>query len=271
MRALGRDTPLVAGVLATEDLVDEVPVGRKVSEVGAPAQEQRIADRALEVSMRALDRAVLVCDTAVVAARLHPVVQAQGLIARGQILPGGAVQVMERCREAVAAMLARRTAERPQSVLQPLGQGHVTLPTHDHVRVLEARTGEPEVIQPVLEGNPGHTDREVAHLGEVRESHLPGLMYLAEDNLVLRPVQCPPSADAPLERAPDALIETRMASLHLLEHRHGAQLRRRQQHWHDLGVEELHERIGSSSAPGRLLLGRQPWIAVDPVGARNAD
>ena len=39
-------------------------------------------------------------------------------------------------------MLARRPTERPQRVLQPLGQGHVTLAAQDDMDVLEARAGQ---------------------------------------------------------------------------------------------------------------------------------
>ena len=45
-------------------LVDEAPVGVEVVEVAAAAQQQRILERPLEVTVRALDRAVLVRDAA---------------------------------------------------------------------------------------------------------------------------------------------------------------------------------------------------------------
>jgi hypothetical protein len=43
-----------------------------------------------------------------------------------------------------------------------------------------------------------------------------------------------------------------MAPPHLVENRHRTQLRRRRQHRHDLGIEELGERIGATS-PTNLL------------------
>ena len=90
-------------------------------------------------------------DTAIVAGRLHPVMGAQRIIAPGQILARIVVQVAERGREAVAAMLERRTAERPQRVLQSFGQRHIAFAAEDHMGMLEARVGEPEVIEPVIE------------------------------------------------------------------------------------------------------------------------
>ena len=55
-------------------------------------------------------------------------------------------------------MLARGAAQRPQRVLQPLGQGHVALAAQDDVGVLEARAGEPEVVEAMLERHAGHGD-----------------------------------------------------------------------------------------------------------------
>ena len=56
-------------------------------------------------------------------------------------------------------MLARCAAQGPQGVLQPFGQRHVTLPAQDDVRVLEARAGQPEVVQPMIEFDAGDAHR----------------------------------------------------------------------------------------------------------------
>src|SRR5437763_2017967 len=72
--------------------------------------------------MGALDRAVLVGDTAIVARRRHAVMGAQLLIAPGEVLLGLTIEVAERCRQTVAAVLLRHPAQRPQRVLQAFRQ-----------------------------------------------------------------------------------------------------------------------------------------------------
>ncbi|GAB5097928.1 hypothetical protein YK56LOC_36440 [Caballeronia sp. HLA56] len=62
------------------------------------AQKQRITHRALEVAMRALDRAVLVGNATVVACGLHAVVGAQSIVTRGQILARVSIEIAERRR-----------------------------------------------------------------------------------------------------------------------------------------------------------------------------
>jgi hypothetical protein len=52
LRPLDGDTPLV---LAAWDFIDEAPVGLEVDEVRTAAQDQRIANRVLQVPRRALD------------------------------------------------------------------------------------------------------------------------------------------------------------------------------------------------------------------------
>src|SRR5271156_5660709 len=52
----------VAGVAATDDLVDEAPPRRERLEVAGGAQQQRIGELAFEMAMGTLDQAVLVAD-----------------------------------------------------------------------------------------------------------------------------------------------------------------------------------------------------------------
>jgi hypothetical protein len=112
-RPLGIDPRAKAGVLAPDDLVDEPAVGGKIVEVAVTPQQQRILDGPLEMAVRALDRAVLVGDAGVVAAGRHPVVSAERVVPAGHILLGVPVEVAEGRRQAVAAMLQGRPAERP--------------------------------------------------------------------------------------------------------------------------------------------------------------
>ena len=53
LRPLGDDTPLVLRVLAAQDLIDQAPIGLEVDDARNCRDEQRIADRALQ--LRALD------------------------------------------------------------------------------------------------------------------------------------------------------------------------------------------------------------------------
>jgi hypothetical protein len=116
-RALQRDALGVVGVAPADDGIDERPVGVEVGEVAAAVQEQSVLQRLLEVAVRALDRSVLVRDAGVVARRLHGVVAHEALVALGQVDLRVGVEVTERRRQAVAAMLLRHAAERPQRVL----------------------------------------------------------------------------------------------------------------------------------------------------------
>ena len=113
--------------------------------------QERIGDRPLEVTVRALDGAVLVRDAGIVAGRRHPVMRAQRLVAPGQVLLGVLVEIAEGGRQAVGAMFARRAAQRPERVLHALGQRDEALAAEHHMRVLEARVGQPEVIEPVVQ------------------------------------------------------------------------------------------------------------------------
>ena len=137
-------------------------------------------------------RAVLMRDTAIVAGRLHPVMGTQRVIAPGQILARILVQVAERGRQTVAAMLERCAAQCPQRVLQSFGQRHIAFAAEDHMRMLEARVGEPEVIESMIEPRAGDGDAEVGHVGEIRQPHPARLMDLAEDHLLVRAMQGPP-------------------------------------------------------------------------------
>ena len=89
-------------------------------------------------------------------------------------------------------MLARGATERPQRVLQPLGQGDEALAAEHDMGMLEAGIGQPEVVEPVIQRGPGDGDAEIAHVGEVGQPHPAGLMDLAEDDLLLLAVQGAP-------------------------------------------------------------------------------
>ena len=94
--ALYVDTLGIAGVAAANELIDEPPVGGEIVEVAAPPHQQRILDRQLEMSVRPLDRAVLMGDAYIVAGRRHSIVGTQLVIAAGQVILGLTLEIAER-------------------------------------------------------------------------------------------------------------------------------------------------------------------------------
>src|ERR1700737_869380 len=154
------------------------------------------------MAVRAFDRTVLVRYAAIVAGRLHAVMRAQRLVAARLILPGVVVEIAEGGRQAVAAMLQRRAAERPQRILQPLGQCHKALTAEHNMGMLPARKSQAEVIEPVIEWQTGDADAVIAHLGEIGKPQPARRMLLPEDDVLIGPVQRPPGTDASLQRGP---------------------------------------------------------------------
>ena len=168
-------------------------------------------------------------------------------------------------------MLARSAAERPEGVLQPLGEGDIALAAEHDMGMLEAGIGEPEVIEPVVERLAGDGDGKIAHVGEVGQAHAPGLVDLAEDDLLLGTVQGAPGSDPALEGAADAGAELGMAADDLLEEGDGPQARGGLEQRDDLAVPDTRERIGAPAPAADLLLGGQPRVLVDAVGGGGAE
>src|SRR5580704_13516235 len=175
------------------------------------------------MAVRAFDRTVLMRYASIVAGRLHAVMRAQRLIATRLILPCVVIEIAEGGGQAVAAMLQRGAAERPQRILQPLGQCNKALTAEHHMSVLPAREGQAEVIEPVIQRHTGDADAVIAHLGEIGKPQPSWRMLLPEDDVLLGPVQRPPAADAPLERAANTGADLRMAAPDLVEYGHRPQ------------------------------------------------
>src|SRR5579859_1314860 len=192
MSPFGLDAFEMARVLATDDLIDKAAIGAEILEVCSASQQQGVLDSALEMAMGAFDRAVLMGDTAIVASGLHSIVSAQQVVTRGEILASGPIQIAERGRQTVAAMLARCTAERPECILQPFGQSHIALASEDDMGVFKAGVNQPEVVEPMIQGLSCNANAHVPHLGKIRQAHLTRLMNLAEHDFLLGPVQRTP-------------------------------------------------------------------------------
>ena len=135
----------------------------------------------------------------------------------------------------------------------------------------EARAGEPEVVEPVIEPFARDRDAEIRHVGKIRQAHATGLVDLAEHHVLLRAMKRPPAADATLQRSPDTGGQVGMAALHLLEDRDGAQIRRRLQHRHDLAVKEIGKRIRPAALPRLLFIGWQSAILLEAISGRRTD
>jgi hypothetical protein len=116
------------------------------------------------MAVRAFDRRLLVAPGPVVAGRLHAIIRAQRLVPARLILPRVVVEIAESGRQAVAAMLQRGSAERPQRILQTLRQCHKALTTEHDMGVLPTREGEAEVIEPVIERHTVDADAVIAHV-----------------------------------------------------------------------------------------------------------
>jgi hypothetical protein len=143
--------------------------------------------------------------------------RAQRLVAARLILPRVVVEIAEGSREAVAAMLQGSAAERPQRVLQPLGQCHKTLAAEHDMGVFPARKSQTEMVEPVIERRAGDADAVIAHVGEIGQPQPARRMLLPENHVLLGTVERPPGANTPLQRATDARVDLGMAPPDLVE------------------------------------------------------
>src|ERR1700728_4877692 len=120
------------------------------------------------MTVDAFDRAVFVSDALVVAGRCHAIMGADLLVAAGEGLFFRGAEVTEGCRQAVAAMMERRAAKRPERILQPFGQSNEAFAAENDMAVLKAGPGEPEVIEQMIERPASNRDAEAAHVGKIR-------------------------------------------------------------------------------------------------------
>jgi hypothetical protein len=94
----------------------------------------------------------------------HAIVAAQLVVAARQVVPGLVVEIAEGGRQAVASVLERHSAQRPQVVLETFGEGDEALAAEHDMGVLEAGPGAPDVLAPMLERLAGApTPHDIAH------------------------------------------------------------------------------------------------------------
>ena len=86
---LDGDGSRAACILAGDRLGEEGLIGGEIGEVARAAQLKRLPDRALEMAMRGLDRAVLVGHAGIVAGRLDAIVATELGVALGLVLAVG--------------------------------------------------------------------------------------------------------------------------------------------------------------------------------------
>src|SRR5438477_4758134 len=223
------------------------------------------------MAVRTFDRTVLVRYASIIAGRLHAVVRAKRLVTTRLVLPRVVVEIAEGGRQAVAAMLQRGAAERPQRVLQPLGQCHKAFAAEHNMGVLPAREGQAEVIEPVFERHTGDADAAIAHVGEIGQPQPARRMLLPEDDVLLGPVQRPPGADATLQRAADTGADLGMAAPDLVENSDRPQARNALEQRHHLAIPNRCQRILPPAPARRSLLRREPGVLLNAIGGRGAE
>jgi hypothetical protein len=195
---------LPAGVELAEQPAQEGQVVAVAGEVAAAAEHQRLAQRPLELAVALLDVAVLVGAGRVDRLPGQAVVPQQRLVAALEDLRLGPRR--HRRGQAVGAVDQGHAAQFPQGVLEPLAEALEALGKTDRSS-LPIGVSEHEVVDQVRERRPRHGHAQVVAVGKVAGAQPAGVVDLAEEHLLGRPVQRPPALDPPLEGAELAVGE----------------------------------------------------------------
>jgi hypothetical protein len=118
----------------------------------------------------------------------------------------------------------------------------------------EAREGEAEVIEPMLQHDAGDGDAELTRVGEVGEAEATGFMLLPEDHILLGSGQRSPRPHASFQRAADAWADLGMAPSHLSEYADGPDTWFCLQDRQNLGAPKVGKRVWPPPAAQSLLL-----------------
>jgi hypothetical protein len=161
----------------------------------------------------------------------------------GQVLRAS----LSRLRKAADRLSLRCSRGAPPSdhraFCKAFGQRHEALAAEHDMGMLEAGIGEPEVIEPMLQRRPATVTPRVGHVGEVRQAEAPGSWIWRKITSCSSPwmarqggCAAPASGGCPAQLG--------MPPQHLLEDGDGPEAGRRLQQRHDLGVENIRQRIG---------------------------
>src|SRR5437879_12642063 len=82
------------------------------------------------------------------------VMGAQLLVSAGEVLLGHPIKIAKRRRQAVAAVLFRHAAQRPQRILQTFCERPKTLATEHHLRMPETAEPHPAGVEPAIDRPP---------------------------------------------------------------------------------------------------------------------
>jgi hypothetical protein len=127
------------------------------------------------------------------------------------------------------------------------------------------------MVEPVIEWRAGDADAAIAHVGKVGQPEPARRMLLPEDDVLLGPVQRPPGADAPLQRATDAAIDLGVAATDLVENGDRPQTRGALEQRHHLTVPDFAQRVRPAPAARYLLLRRELGVILDAIRGGGAE
>jgi len=212
---------LPAPIALHEQLLQERLVSRPADEVPAAAQHQRLVQRPLELPVALLHVAVLMRLRRVDRLALQAVVPQQHLVAALKGWPIAARR--DGGRQGIGAMHPGSAAQLGQGVLQAVAEALEALGEADGAG-LPVRVGQHEVVDQVRKRLAVDGHLQAAGVREVGGAQVAGLVDLAEEHLLGRPVQGAPLLDVPLQGAQLPLGEaTRVLALQPVKHGPGLQ------------------------------------------------
>lgn len=202
------------GVPLVRQSAEECFIVVAVGEVAAAAQQERLIDDGLQVTVRRLDVAVLMRLAGVGPLRLDLVVGHQVAVACAKLAIFR--EVVHRRAEAVATVPSRHAAQSPQRFLESSAERLERFREADRDR-LPIRVGEREVIQQVVQRLAGDGDAQRIHVREVRCCQIAGVVDLREHDRTPRSMHAAPLAHPPFKRPPLRIGE--LAGISVLEPR----------------------------------------------------
>ena len=190
-----------AAVSDRHHLLEEFDVRLAARKIAAAPHQQRLIDRGFEVPVGRLVVPVLVRRPHVGPLARHPVVIEQPSIPRLKFPLRR--QVVDRRRQAVAAVPTRDAAEFPHGILEPIRQRFERLRRADRDR-FPVRISQNEVVHKVVERLALERDPEPIHAGEIGTRQVAGRVDLSEHHHAARTDRGLPLPHPPLERPPVA-------------------------------------------------------------------